>query len=55
MQRLIVLVNLQGYRSFGHSDLMELVIFNPPLSRTQILFIFFILSRNVSYEKHYAN
>ena len=29
-ERLIVLANLQGQRSFGHSDLMELVIFNPP-------------------------
>ena len=41
MQRFIVLANLQGQRSFGDSDLMELVIFHPPPSRTQILFRFF--------------
>ena len=35
---LIVLANLQSQRSFGDSDLMKLVVFNHPPSRSQILF-----------------
>ena len=46
---LIVLANLQSQRSFGDSDLMELVIFNHPPSRTQILFRFFCVTMELFF------
>ena len=52
MYRLMVVVNLQGQRSFGYSDLMEWVIFNPPsVADPDTVQIFKVLQLQFSFTK----